>query len=135
MSIGLLLPTMGLFFYELFLIHKLRLALRAINLLLGVMILADVCWIASQGFLYHTFASGTMDLRIVFLIFFMTSLACVSLSHWLFSFNYWVVSQRVKMILLHINPKSRENRWRVTNISVTILNILVPMLYGWTFTS
>ena len=94
-SAGLMVPTMAFFTYELYIMCKLNLPLRVIYILLSILIAADSLWILSQGLEFHALKNDDQKdkrYRTSYTIILMVGNACISLSHWIFSFNYWSVA-------------------------------------------
>lgn len=64
----------------------------------------------------------------------MIAFVCFSLSHWIFSFKYWVCAQRLVLLLHGENPKKSEACFDRINFAVCTVNIVVQVVWAWLYT-
>jgi hypothetical protein len=94
-SVGLMVPTITFFAFELYTMYRHRMSLKIIFVLLSIMITADTLWMLSQGLEYSAFKDKQAEnqrYRTGYTIILMVCFVCISQSHWIFSFNYWSVA-------------------------------------------
>lgn len=63
------------------------------------------------------------------------SFSSFSFSHWIFCFKYWVSAQRLKLLLNGESPKKRDPEFLCFNALISILNIVIPAMYAWSYTN
>ena len=97
-----MLPTIAFYVYQLWLVCKHRLPSNVIVLILTTVILTDVSFILAQGDLLIGIIDSDQDgdyFEYGFTVFYVFSCVGISLTHWLFSFNYWMVAKKMSLVL------------------------------------
>lgn len=129
-SASLMIPLILFFFWMLLMMLKNRVQLLIVLVLILLMCSADLFWILSQTVRLvqlqeEDYVTGNADDNIWEGFSLMIAFICFSLSHWIFSFKYWVCAQRLVLLLHNQNPKKRESCYTKINVAVCLANIVI----------